>query len=136
LARIRDEVNGKFVAGGAVTAAEPAKPSPGGYATQLRDGQVWSAPVGTDPTDWYKWTCVGSATDFTITPARQAFPAGSPEPSSRVRRVARVGGSATFTRVACTVDGQSLWHEDTESDSAPLWPWSYLVRRHGVEEIS
>lgn len=136
LARIRDEVSGKFVAGSVVTAAEPAKPSPRGYTTRFQDGQVWSAPAGTDPADWYKWTCIGSATDFTVAPARQAFPAGSPEPSSRVKRVARAGGSATFTRVACTVDGQSLWCEDTERDSAPLWLWAHLVRHHGVEEIS
>lgn len=78
LARVRDELNGHFVAGDMVTAenlnvlkdAVKAGRKTGMEPTQttrVAHGKVWVAPMGTDPDDVDKWTAIGLAKDFTIT---------------------------------------------------------------------
>jgi hypothetical protein len=76
LARVRDEVNGRFVAGSVVTAdtlntAQSPVPDAGvtesltvrldaNESVKVNSGGVYVAPVGTDPKDTGKWTFLGT----------------------------------------------------------------------------
>lgn len=141
LARVRDEVNGKFVAGSVVTAdavntaqdaaAEPEVPK--GYTTRVTHEGVWSAPVGTDPADRDKWTRLGDATDFTVNmklpkvtdymTGCQYFSVGAPEPDARVKRVRRLGSGMELVRAGHLSTGGSLWRcVGDDSDVFHLWP--------------
>lgn len=110
--RVRELVNGKFVAGDALNAFNDtlaATMEPKGYTTRATPEGVWSAPAGTDPKDLSKWTRLGDVADFTLNaefpkltklmaadvgeafrkPGREPvrFEPYAPEPSARVKRV-------------------------------------------------
>lgn len=151
LARIRDEVNGKFVAGSVVTAdamntvaemaAEPAKPwAMPGYTTRIEGGSLWMAPEGTDPADKSKWTHAGWTKNFTLKmdvkpehPAVQHFPVGAPEPDARVQRVKRFKGETVFVRSGRLSSGVSLWRRASGDSTTYTWP--QIVQWRDVVEV-
>lgn len=89
LRRVRAEVNGDFVAGGAVTADAvntlgpvvetfTVRPDPGQSVKMNRFG-LYVAPEGTDPRDTGKWTLIGTVPNpgWTIVESRKKTPAPS-----------------------------------------------------------
>lgn len=165
-ARVKELTSGNFRAGDVVTAdalnafSEAVKDGAAAtpHTTRIVNGAVWTAPYGTDPADWDKWTRVGMARDFTIEmtvdrpkldalmgpdtaavfahPAHQHFPIGAPEPPARVNRVTRPQHSpagAVFVRVGVLSDGKSVWRREGD-DSALLLRWPEIVRYQAAVE--
>jgi len=111
LSRVRDEVNGTFVAGQVMTT----------------DG----VKTLTDAVKASRKTSMGTAA---TEPATEHFMPGAPEPVERVQRVKRPQGDTTFIRFGHLSDGTSLWRRAGDHTKTYL-TWPEVVRFQEAVEV-